>query len=519
MATNQLTRRIMASLVAVLSVALITVVNGMVARAATSDGARADLLAHIKNVPASAIYGLADSTGTGMDTVKVVQAGPRDYLAVSHHLVGSQFSVRLATSTDLRTFTFRATLDGNASQPYIAAISDGSFVVADEKGDATGSHVRFLHYPSESALLSASADRTFDTSRTLSSCNEGTPDIESATPARLVVGFHYYSSCNVDREAQGTLVNFSSWQNVSAMSDEDTAIVNAGFPGKHGGRDLVYWEGSTFRLLEGQNDANLSGYANWRLVLFDPSTGAAYPAPVTTAHGSTAFANPKLTLLNDPSGNRVLLVTTFIFSEGAAGGEAGELLYAVPAPAGFDNAGVSSDTAQAAASFDGVGYSYSASALSAAGINPGAGITVGGLAYTWPNVGPGQLDNYQANGQVVSVGGSPNAARIGFLGAATNANPGAQGTAVVDFTDGTSQSIGIGLSDWTLGAGTFPPAFGNATAATMTYRNSVSGTSQTVTTYVFAATATLSSGKTVAGVTLPRAVDQGQLHVFAIATG
>lgn len=505
--------------VAVALLAVLVAAAGVRVAHAASDGARNDLLAHLKAVPANAIYGLADSTGTGMDTVKVIQAGPGDYLAVSHHLVGSQFSVRLATSTDLRTFTFRATLDQNASQPYIAALSDGSLVVADEKGDATGSHVRFLHYASESALLAGAADRTFDTSRTLSTCNEGTPDIESATPSRLVVGFHFFSSCHVDREAQGILTSFSSWSSVAAQTAEDTAIVNAGFPGKHGGRDAVYWEGYPFRIVEAQDDTNLSGFANWRLVLFDETTGTAFPAPVATAHGSTAFANPKLTLLDDPAGNRVLLVTTFIFSEGAASGEAGELLYTVPAPAGFDNAGVSADSAQGGANFDGVGYSYSASALSGVGVSPGAAVSAGGLTYTWPNVGPGGLDDFQAAGQIVPVAGVAGATRIGFLGGATNANPGAQGTAVVHFTDGSSQAVGVGLSDWTLGAGAFSPAFGNVTAATMTYRNHATGTSQTVKTYVFAAAAALPAGRTVASVTLPAVVDQGQLHVFAIATG
>jgi hypothetical protein len=61
---------------------------------------------------------------------------------------------------------------------------------------------------------------------------------------------------------------------------------------------------------------------------------------------------------------------------------------------------------------------------------------------------------------------------------------------------------------------------GNTVAVKTSYRNNSSGTKETVATYVFATGAiALTSGKTVASVTLPSSVNQGALHVFAIATG
>jgi hypothetical protein len=51
----------------------------------------------------------------------------------------------------------------------------------------------------------------------------------------------------------------------------------------------------------------------------------------------------------------------------------------------------------------------------------------------------------------------------------------------------------------------------------MSYRNNVGGSSQTLTVYVFGAQVALTSGKTVASVTLPTSVTGGQLHVFAIS--
>ena len=45
----------------------------------------------------------------------------------------------------------------------------------------------------------------------------------------------------------------------------------------------------------------------------------------------------------------------------------------------FDNdAGASADTDQAAGNFDGLGFSYSEQALTAAGLTPGAPVTSGG---------------------------------------------------------------------------------------------------------------------------------------------
>lgn len=306
-------------------------------RTATSHaGARNALLSRIYNVPQDALYGLKDSTGSSMDTVKVIQRRPRDYLAVYHSYLGGVFYVRLARSADLRNFTYQATLDSSSAQPYLAVLPDRSFVLAEEKqegGPANYVHIRFRHYANEKALLAGVPDKTFDTSRSLSQCFEGTPDIESAGVKSLTVGFHYARDCQavpVDRQAQGILTNFSSWT-TSPQLKEDQVISDAGFPGKHGDRDLITWRGRKFRLLEAQNDTDYNSFSNWRLALYDLGNGRAYPAPVKTAGGSTSMGNPSLTLLTGPSGNKLLLITVYIFGEGAAPGEAAELLYTVPA--------------------------------------------------------------------------------------------------------------------------------------------------------------------------------------------
>jgi len=180
--------------------------------------------------------------------------------------------------------------------------------------------------------------------------------------------------------------------------------------------------------------------------------------------------------------------------------------------AAYNNTGIASD-GSTGANFDGDGFAYSAQALATAGVSPGSQLTASGTTFTWPNVSAGSADNYQANGQTVAVSGS---GTIAFLGAATNGP--STGTATVNFTDGTSQTVTLSFSDWTLNGGSASVQAGNTVATTTSYRDTTSGGQDTVTTNVFATSPiSLPSGKTVTSVTLPTTADQGELHVFAIA--
>jgi hypothetical protein len=178
----------------------------------------------------------------------------------------------------------------------------------------------------------------------------------------------------------------------------------------------------------------------------------------------------------------------------------------------FNNAGISDDTNQAAGNFDGLGYSYSEQALTGAGLSPGAAITSGGVQYNWPGAAAGQPDNLVAAGQVITVPPVAGATELGVLGSASNGP--SSGSLTITYTDGSTQSATLGLSDWTSGS----PSFGNGTAATMTYRNSGSGSSQQIGTKVFTTNIALQAGKTVASVTLPNGANQGEIHVFALGT-
>jgi predicted alpha-1,2-mannosidase len=178
----------------------------------------------------------------------------------------------------------------------------------------------------------------------------------------------------------------------------------------------------------------------------------------------------------------------------------------------YTDIGVSADASSSSADFDGGGWSYSATALSNAGVTPGSTITANGVSFTWPDVATGAPDNYEANGQTVTSSGS---GAISFLGSASNGP--STGTATVAYTDGTTQAVPITLSDWTLNGGSVAASTGNTTVVTSAYRNQAGTTSDTVKTYVFAtAPVNLTAGKTVASVKLPSNVSTGGLHIFAI---
>ena len=182
----------------------------------------------------------------------------------------------------------------------------------------------------------------------------------------------------------------------------------------------------------------------------------------------------------------------------------------------FTNAGITDDTNTSAATYDGGGWSYSAQALAAQGVTPGGTVTVNGIGYTWPDEPVATLDNIEAAGQTIPLAAPAHASRIGLLGSATNAgSAGAGGTATVTYTDGTTSQFTANFSDWTLGAGGFPPVPGNSIAVAMPYRNAAGNQRDNVKTYVFAMEAPVSVAKTVASITLPQATG-GDMHVFAI---
>ncbi|PWI41522.1 lectin [Streptomyces sp. ICBB 8177] len=185
----------------------------------------------------------------------------------------------------------------------------------------------------------------------------------------------------------------------------------------------------------------------------------------------------------------------------------------------YTGQGVYADGATFSGGFDGGGWAYSANALAAQGISPGAKVTVDGITYTWPASGHGGLDNIEMAGQTIPAPSGTSGGTLGLLGAATNADAsGATGTLTVTYTDGSTSKATVGFSDWTLGAGANQPVAGDTVAVTTPYRNTHTGGKDAVKTYVFATEVPLTAGKQVASITLPTTTG-GTAHLFAFGFG
>jgi hypothetical protein len=87
----------------------------------------------------------------------------------------------------------------------------------------------------------------------------------------------------------------------------------------------VTFDGARLNLHEAQYRPHEFG--TWRPFVLDPAAPEPEPLVIRTHAGSTAFGNPTVTELRSPAGRAALLFTMFVFSEGAAQGEQGPLIY------------------------------------------------------------------------------------------------------------------------------------------------------------------------------------------------
>ena len=311
--------------------ALALVQPALAASSDTSGSARQQLISLLNNVRSAngKSYQTRDSTGSTVDAMKIIQAGPSSYIGVYHVNQNGFFSVRVGTSSDLAHWQYVNVLEPNASQPTIAAPSNGSYLVAYEKREASGdSHLEFRTYPTVLGLEIALSTKQFDAPRTFSSVAEGTPSIHDATlgptlhHSTIHVGFHYYdTSLGVDRNARATLTNFSSWTSQVATD------INSALPvgGNIGGRDSLTFQGYPFTVVEAQSI--VGDWSSWRVYVWDETAKTMTRLSPQTDAGSFAFANPKASAIVDPAGHRALVATMFIPWQGSAGNEAGPLIY------------------------------------------------------------------------------------------------------------------------------------------------------------------------------------------------
>jgi hypothetical protein len=281
-------------------------------------------------------YDARDSLGNRMDTAKVIHSPGGGYLAVYH----SGRVCHLASSTDLLTWAHRAVIDEPATQPTIATTPDGGLLTAAEFNDGHGGRLRVRYWATLEALLEGRPAREFLAVRTLSACNEGTPSIRRIVfdpdldASTIDIGFHYHRGCRVDRQARGTLAGFRRWtaatyQALDAAVQRAATAAGERVGGNIGDRDHLRYQQRDYDLIEAQG--RKGDFGSWRVYLYDQLAGTAQRLEVVTHRASRAFANPTATRLRGPSGRNAIMVSLFLPVEGAAPGEAGSLLYYVPA--------------------------------------------------------------------------------------------------------------------------------------------------------------------------------------------
>jgi hypothetical protein len=296
------------------------------------------------------MFGATDNEAASLDGLDVIvnPVDPRrSYLGVYHMSIGEgRFALRLAASTDLRSWRKIADLDATGGgMGTLRALPGGAFLLAYEAQDPTApggavdSRVRLRYYHDPAALLAGAATEERTLPRTLSTTNEGTPDIRSVAwrgsfAASVVkLGFHYLDhgprsrpfKLAVDREARGTL----SGDRWSAARDAtiDRALARMGFGGNHGARRaFTDPAGGSWRIYEAQRVVNAPG--SWRLLLYDVRARTWTLLRPRTPGGSRAFANPTVSVVPSPRapGANALVVTMFLHAAGAAGGESGEVV-------------------------------------------------------------------------------------------------------------------------------------------------------------------------------------------------
>ena len=294
---------------------------------------------NVKDLPPTQYrYNAKDDQGIGLDTIKIIQISERVYLGVYHSLIGGTFQVRLANSTDLLNWTYVRTIELGASQPTIAPVPNGAYIVAFEKEENASSHLKLHYYSNLSALIHGPSSFTIDIPRNLSETHEGTPNFYNITVVqntlRACIGFHYDNiTANADEVAVGWLTvpldNPQDYIWYSKPQKEYNWKLRGDWDvkGNIGDRDYGQIFGRNFTLQEGCLGERNGHWAYWRIFLYDHLTNDFTMLNIKTHKGATSFGNPTFTFLKSPDGKHCIVVTYFLFSEGAACGEAGELIF------------------------------------------------------------------------------------------------------------------------------------------------------------------------------------------------
>jgi predicted alpha-1,2-mannosidase len=403
---------------------------------------------------------------------------------------------------------------GTQTLAFLGAAADGPSegVVTEHYSD--GSSAQYWLGLSDWTLNGGSSQPSYGNQKAISlsyrNCSYCSP------PQQTVATYVFYAAVPVDAgktlssvtlpngATMGELHVFSIGTSTAAPSPPIATSVS---PGTASGGQQVTINGSGFGATQG------SGYVEFS------DNGSSWGAPGQPALQIDSWSDSAVTFTvpGSVSPGSPAAVTVVDASGAMSDSPAFEITPTSNPSDYYDSTGTSPDNDQSCANYDGVGYSYSADALSAAGFAPGSTVKADGLTFTWTSGKPCSPDNILAAGQTMLVSGPAGANTLGLLESSTDG--GTQGTITVNYTDGTSSTAAISSSDWAQG-----PSATETTAATLPYRNSTSGSSQQLTVYVYATTVPIDPNKTVKSITFPNVsntVDGGAtaMHIWAVSLG
>jgi peptidoglycan hydrolase-like protein with peptidoglycan-binding domain len=279
--------------------------------------------------------------GVSADGIKIVQTknAQYPYIGVYHRLAGNLFNTHLAYSKDLKSWTYLSQINSAASMPDIAILPDNSVLYASERNPAGNRPYITVQYFStlDGFLANPSAPaRSFDVPWTAGASADGTPqfgrvtysgDINNST---IELTYHYFENSVRDRQAVGTLTNFSSWSGGADGTINST--MDARGYSHLGDRDLFQVGDTRYEILEANPNepSSTNGWDKWRLFLINKNTNEIRQLTPAIPGGAYSIGNPSVSFVTLPNGGNALILTAFIFSQGAASSAAGEHLYIYP---------------------------------------------------------------------------------------------------------------------------------------------------------------------------------------------
>lgn len=166
----------------------------------------------------------------------------------------------------------------------------------------------------------------------------------------------------------------------------------------------------------------------------------------------------------------------------------------------YDRDAIASAADPGDGNFDGLGWSYAAETLPAAGP-----VVLSGTPFVFPSGADGAANTLTAHGQTLALP-ALRTSGLRVLGAASGGS--VDETATVTYTDGSTAAVPLRFSDWASG-----PQAGEDVAVAAPYRYRAGAGRDGPAVDVYARTVPLDPARTVASITLP---DQSRLGLFAM---